>query len=329
MKSALYEQVLQREGVEFTYMERLDLNAIDTKAGLANQARLREPIREDLISQYAELYKQDSDGPAIVVWKRKNVNRWVPIDGNQRVAAAKRAKLKTVDAYIVDWAGDEMVLNRLTWSFNNQVNGERISPEEILDHAVSYASKYGVDASTAAKHFGAKAWEVKRRLSANKMRTILHQRNASNAAKLSDDKLEDLRPLANLGEDIFTLAASTAQLCGLSNPDIKALNEEVKKAKTLDDKVKAVTAFSQSDLVKQRKAQTKGGTIKVTQNGLLPSERLYKQFLSLQRLFEEYDKVALRRQGVGYKEQHELVAEVVNRAILTFGLGGIVGKEVS
>lgn len=329
MRSALYEQVLEREGVDFTYMERLDLKAIDTNAGMNNQARLLEPIKEALIEEYAELYRQGSDGPPIVVWKYKSVSRWVPIDGNQRIAAAKKAGRKTLDAYVVDWLDDRMVLDRIIGTFNNHVNGERLIYEEALEHAVSYTQKYGIDATVSAKTFGVKVWELKRRIANDKMRGILKSRGANEAAnKLPEDKLHSLQPLVSLGEDVFTQAASTVQRCGMSTSDIAHLNREVKKAKTAEAKAKVVAEFGESDLAKQRKAETQGGRVPPKQNGLLPCERLYKKFVEIQQMFEDFDKAALRRQGVGAKEMRQVIADVVDKAILTFGLGARPNKEV-
>ncbi len=327
MKSILYEQALTKQGVSFTYMERLDLEAIDVNAGLRNQARLMNPVDEELIDQYTQMEKGGSEAPAIVVYKRKNRNIWIPMDGNQRIAAKKKAGRKTTDAYVVE-STDQMVLDRITWSFNNQVNGKRLTEEESLEHAITMVQKYGLDVKGAAKEWGVKWWLVKKKLTANKVRSVLRSRNAGHAVDMTDDKMEELHPLLPLGEDILTIAATTTYRCGLACSDIKELKKEVSAAKTHDDKLKAVAEFAESDLAKQRRAETKGGTIKATQRNLLPSERLFKQLKGVLYMLETFDKAALRRQGVHYKEMHELVVDVTDRLILTFGLGGRTKQEV-
>lgn len=321
MRSPTYEAVLKRQGVSFTYLPRLDLEAIDVQASLRNQARLLNPLEDELIDQYSGWYKEGIDGPPLVVYEKKRAKRtWIIMDGNQRSHAARKAGLKTLDAYSVETT-DPMVIDRITWSFNNLVNGKRLTREEALAHAVSMVEKYNLDNKTAADEFGVHTKAVQQKVLANKLRRVLHENKANEATKLSDEKLEDLNSLRSLGDEVFTAAATTAQKCGLTRMDILTLKDDVKKAKTNDEKIEAVAKFADSDLAKQRRAETKGGTVKASATGISPAERLVQHLKVIARLLDTYDKTSLRRMGAHYQETLELATEVVDRLIILYGLG--------
>lgn len=327
MRSQVYEQALQKQGVEFSYMEKLDVNAIDDSAGLRNQARLENPHDEELIAQYTVLSKGGSEPPAIVVYKRRNKNIWVPIDGNQRIAVAKRMGNKTVDAYVVQ-SNDQMVLDRLTWSFNNLVNGKRLTREESLEHAVTMVQKYGWDVKAAAQEWGIHPRTVNKRITSEKLRGVLRGHDFSNVCNLSDDRLDELSPIVNLGEDVFCEAASTTYNCGLTDDDIMELKGNINKAKTNEAKIQAVKDFRQSETARRRRAETKGGTFKPRSFGMTPSEQLHRGLKTIEKLLNEFSKEALRRKGVGYKETHELAHSVTDGLIQVFGLGARLNGKV-
>ena len=320
MRAGNYEQALTKQGVDFDYLERLDLEAIDTDASLKNQARLLNPLEQELIDQYTSWYKEGSDGPALVVYEKKGRKRtWIIIDGNQRVTSAKKAGKKTLDAYVVK-CDSQMVLDRLTWSFNNLVNGKRLSPEEALEHAKTMVQKYGMDMKAAAKEWGLSHWRVKKAVNGDKLRNILRSHNITEPCKMSDDKLEELQPFVDLGEDVFTAAASIAQRNGLTALDLKELKKNVNRAKTVEEKVRIVKTFGDTDLARQRRAETKGGTFKPVKH-VLPSEKLTRLLKDLNKLQEDYTREALRDTGDRFKEQRQLAMDVVDRLILDFGLG--------
>lgn len=326
MRNAAYEQVLNKEGVKWRYLERLDLEAVDTNAGLRNQARILLPNDPELQEQYFLMYKEGSDSPPLVVYKKKNRNQWVPIDGNQRLAAARKAGKECLDAYEVQ-TEDILVLDRLTWTWNNKVNGKRLTSEECLEHAKTMHLKYGLDMKAVAKEWGLPHWQLKRAVTAHKLREVLNERHCPEAKNLSDDRLEELAPFQQLGDDVFVAVAGTVHRCGLSALDVKELKKEVGRAKTHADKVRAVHEFGESDLAQQRKAETKGGTVRPRQGGVLPSERLLLKLKDAQHLLEQYPAEALRRKGPNYKEMREVVVEVVDKLTLVFGLGARPNRE--
>src|ERR1700724_605455 len=152
MQCRIYEQALNKQGLAWRYEEKVLLKDIDLAKGLRNQARLECPSDESLIASYAEAKKNGDQFPPPVLW-RPGQGRWIPIDGNQRLAADAKLGCGKTDAYIVD-CKDEQVVDRLTWTFNNLVNGKRLSQEEALEHAVTFVRKYAMKAEVAAKAWG-------------------------------------------------------------------------------------------------------------------------------------------------------------------------------
>ena len=66
MKNPQYEQALTKQGVSFTYLERVELDEINIAKGLANQARLLKPLDEELVEQYALAMKEGDSFPPLV-----------------------------------------------------------------------------------------------------------------------------------------------------------------------------------------------------------------------------------------------------------------------
>lgn len=325
MRSPLYEQALKREGFReedgsLTYLPCLELSDINVQAGIRNQARLLEPLDEELIDNYTIMNNAGSEAPAIVVHKKRNRPIWSPIDGNQRIAAAKKCGFKTIDAYQVNTEVQE-VIDRLTWFFNNIVNGKRLTKEENIEHAVSAVQKYGWDVKVAAQQAGVSPRAITKRITTGKLRDILRGGGEASVAQLTDDKLEELYPLVKLGEEVFTEAAKIAYSCGLGLKDIVEMKKNVDRAKTNEGKIKAVVDFRNSPTAMQRRAETKGGKLKPRRFGKQPCEEIHFLLKRIDDLLNEFEKPALRRKGVGFKDTLRLARSVTDGLILTFGLG--------
>lgn len=324
MKSQIYEQALTKQGVGFAYHESIGLADIDTAKGLRNQARLTIPLEDELVEQYAAAYKDKFEFPPLVL-HRPGKGRYVPIDGNNRLAACAKVGKKWHDAYIVDVA-DPQVIDRLTWTFNNLVNGKRLSRDECIEHAVSFVLKYGYTAKQAAAEWSVPVWVVNRNAKTSRIRDKLRARDVKLTATLTDDVLERLSPLEEIGEDILAMAAGVVAVSGVGQDECQALVKEVKAARTHEAKADVVTRFANSDIVKQRKAETKGGKVQAPRP--LPRTQLARHLLLIQRLFEDYPaKEALRPSKVEFKETREVAADVVNYLTTLFGLGALVNHK--
>lgn len=323
MRSQVYEQILTKQGVAFDYQERVALLDIDLAKGLRNQARLENPLDEELIPQYMQMSKDGMEAPAVVL-ARTGKGRWVPVDGNQRLAATDRLGKKTHDAYLLQ-TNDPLVIDRLTWAFNNLVNGKRISQAEAVQHAVSMVQKYDYSPATVAKEYGIPKWLVERTLRLNKLHEVLDRNKVKRTASLTDSKLEEMRSLLELGEDILAKAAGAVGEIGLNEEEVVGLVHEVKKARNHNDKLKVIDDFAASEAAAVRRAETKGGSVKrITP---LPRDVLARKVHDLLRHMENYEKAALKPVGPEYKKVRENAFDLCNRFISLFGFGALLREE--
>ncbi len=157
MKNSVFEQCLNNEGVNWEYKEKILIEQIDLVKSQNNQARLEEPIVNELVEQYTLLEQQEGyEFPAIVLWQPGPKSKYIIIDGNNRTHAKIKANKTLTDAYLVI-SQDRKVIDRITWTFNNKVNGKRLTREECMIHAISYVRQYKITIAQAAKEWGVPA----------------------------------------------------------------------------------------------------------------------------------------------------------------------------
>lgn len=262
MRNPIYEQVLKRNGLEFKYVDDLRLTLIDVPRSMHNQARIAKPIDDELVATYELGYRSGAHFPPLVVYLPRPKGKYVLMDGIQRFTAAIKAGRHVHDVYDVDCT-DPQVIDRVTWTFNNAVNGKRLSPEESLVHAVSYVMKYGVSQELTAKDWGVSLWKIQRRIRELKLREVLDRQNVRGASRLSQDQINELSPLLPSGEDIIAATAKVVLESGLSGRDLSPLVDRIKGAPTGTAKLETIDDFRKSQKFKEVRAQTKGGTIRI------------------------------------------------------------------
>lgn len=328
MRNPIYENELRKQGVKFLYLEKVKLTDIDAKKGLQNQARLLKALDQDLVDAYHVEYKAGNGPqfPPLVVWRASVRGRYTPLDGNQRLAAATKAGIEEHDVYVVD-SNDQMVLDRIAWSFNNHVNGARLTYIESMQHAVQFVLKYGVKAEDAAREWGVKAGVVQRKVRVEKVKESIVSAKIKLNPSVTEDVLTELAGLERLGEDIFFPAVKVVNENGLGPRETRELKEKVAKARTHAAKITTIQDYNSSDKVTAKRAETKGGQVKrVSPLPRVKLERILRDGLKV------YDSVK-DRSGLlpptkeALKELRSLAADFVHKTINTFGLGTTLQTE--
>lgn len=323
-KQANYEQALDKSGVQWEYLEQVPLEQINVNRGKVMQARL-EPLDHDLIERYMEMLKDGRIPPPLLLW-RQGRGMWIPLDGNQRLAANAlcpvKYRLKTFDAYILK-TDDPMIADRTCWSWNNLVNGKRMSYEECMNHAVTMCRKYNANKETAAKEWGIKAWQLWKIIAEQEMRELAQANNVHLPPALATDCIVDLSVLRKIGDDVALKALKTAAENGLGTNQVTELLKEVKKAPTSKEKIEAITEYAKQEKVLRTRAETQGGRVH------LPTKHLPR--VKLQKLLDELDELlkADKRalQPVGKDDKEEYIAtsrRILNRLIDVYGLGAFL-----
>ncbi len=328
MRSPFYENLLKKEGLEhetgWIYFEKIPLNEIDLVKSLRNQARLTEPVVEDLVAAYAAAKKSGDDFPALVLYQPTPRTKYRIIDGNQRAEAFSRAGVKMVDAYVI-LSADPMVIDRLTWTWNNKTNGLRITQEEALAHAISYVRKYGLSTREAAKEWGVHHLKIQKQIRVEDTRSLLHKHGVD-TSKTVDSLIDRFTTLHIHGEDVVAKVGALVVENGLSQDDVDRLNRDIRAAKTSEDKLCVIANLAASEEVKARRAETKGGKLAMPKK---TNREKYLRWLSDGvRLFSGCpDDAALRPLAHERADAREEAREVVSRVTHLHGLGAVPAEK--
>jgi hypothetical protein len=327
VRNPIYEQALNNEGVEYVYLEKVPIDDINAAAGLRNQARLDEPVDDALQNNYADRMKAGDQFPPLVLHRPSQRGKFVPLDGNQRLGASNRPGVgkKWWDAYLVQ-CDDPVVIDRITWTFNNKVNGKRLTPEEAMEHALTFVMKHGWEILAAATQWGVNKSTLANRLSQERVRIVLDKNKVHRGASFSSDHYKRLAPLLRLGEDVLTQVGKVVASAGLSTTDCALVVDDVMNAKTTAAKARVVNNLASCELVRQRRAETAGGRIS---NGRpTPRAQLMARMGQVERLLMSHSNNALLPIGREYAAARERASLIVNRFIEAFGLGAKKGVSV-
>lgn len=145
------EHWLTERGVTFDWSPGLSLFNIDRESSLRNQARVGAPLIDEVVERYTVAMEKGDQFPPIIVYQ--SGKRYVVIDGNHRVAAADRAELGELDAYIVKKASPQQT-SVLTYEANTR-HGEPTSMVERERQAL-HLIELGASRGEAANLLGVK-----------------------------------------------------------------------------------------------------------------------------------------------------------------------------
>ena len=138
------EDWLDSQGVEWVFHPDVAVDAFNEAESLNNQVRF-QPLVPATVEQYAAAMTEGAKFPPILVNSKRN--KFVRLDGNHRVAAARRVGVGTVHAYEALVRGDAAVL--LAFKANNR-NGLPNTEEERIQHAIHLIRNGASQAAAAA-----------------------------------------------------------------------------------------------------------------------------------------------------------------------------------
>ncbi len=327
-RNPIYESALDKQGLTWRYVENIPTEDIDEKKGLRNQARLELPLDEDYARSFIPLYKENPCLVTALVLTRPSAKaKWTPVDGNHRLKGAKEAKRTHVDAYVFE-ATDQLVVDRVTWSFNNMVNGKRLTNEECRQHAITFVRKYGASPKEAAEHWGINYATLKGLLSVEKVKDILNEAKIDHR-HVAGQTLDSLSPLLNLGEDVLCKATKIVATNGLGIKQAQEIVTKVKAARTHEAKLQVIEDFAKLPETIATKAETRGGRIQRPKK--LPRDVLEELIVNGNIFLEKWEDDALRPPQFKMRKAREAVTDYVNRLIRVYGLGALLpsinGKE--
>lgn len=140
------ESFLTDKAVVFEFKADLPIDQFDLDRSLKNQARINQVLNEPQVETYVEAMKRGDVFPGVLCYKDQG--KYIAIDGNHRLQAAKIAGKKTVPAYIIDPKTDPKTIVLMTYEANAK-HGLPNSVDERIRHAI-YMVKNGTTQETAA-----------------------------------------------------------------------------------------------------------------------------------------------------------------------------------
>jgi hypothetical protein len=273
MRDQRFENLLVGEGVKFEYMPSMPLEAIDIKAGLRNQART-DQLDEKTTDSYCIAMLNGASFPAIIVYPHGL--RFVPIDGNHRIEAARRAKHSTLDAYVVRTL-DSAVIARLTRTANT-VEGRRATPEELLGHATFAVENWGWSIHDAAKQWGLAESKLGThiRSRAARCRAIRHGIDASAVVDTRMDRINSIK-----NDRPFSEALRLNMSYQVPMLDLEDKVTQLNRLRSESEQLSFIAEWEQSLVPKEAK-----GKRSPTQE--LPVQKLMRLLGQISRLLDDY-----------------------------------------
>lgn len=280
----------------WSYVDELDLAAVDEKASLRNQARL-EPLDDDTVERYAADMARGDAFPPIIV--RAKGDRLVVLGGNHRYHAAKRSKT-AISAYVVDCT-DEQAL-RISYE-DNRRHG---LPPSVLERCRQGAHlvALGYSVAAAARVVGLNQQRLQRAITADE---FVRRCRTLDIVPVPDlVETTKARLMAIRADPVFLDAVDLVADAGLGGDDVERLVVDTNKARSeaaARDHVRNLRALN-ADRIARRAA----GNDKRTNAKANPRDRLVRALTELSLL----DPVEVARATL--PDQRRTVFDHIRRA---------------
>lgn len=203
IRLAVVEQWLDQHDIAWT-LDTVDLGQVDHVAGLANQTRL-DALNADAVARYTADMEGGATFPPVIL--RRAGERWLPVDGNHRLASARAAGRRNHSAYLIDELTAAQAHELAIAA--NRTHGLPLTDEERLWHALHLVHDDGVTIEQAAAAVGITADRLSRRLAVEKFTKRAVHLQMNGWADLSETNRHILQALKD--DMVFRRATRLAQ----------------------------------------------------------------------------------------------------------------------
>lgn len=261
MRDPRVEQWLNKEGVEWHYEADVALARVDREASLKNQARFKA-INQDHVLELA-IAAEQYELPALVGYYSRE-RRVVVISGNHRLEAYSLIGKTTSDFYMVDTAYD-WVIDRLT-RVANMLEGEPLSRDERLTHAMYLVRTGDMPVDVAAKTMGLSGSSLREALAGDEVRERLSKLGF--AQKLYPSTLSELYRVKQ--DSALLEAARLVHEAQLTSEETAELARRLDKVASSEKAQQSVIEQMRHDY-RSRIARTRSGQVR---RQILPTIKL-------------------------------------------------------
>lgn len=229
------EAWLDERHVTWTFEPALALADVDVAKSLANQARVDEPLLEEVVDRYTAAYRRGDQFPPLLARRSsKRATKVTLLGGNHRNAAASKAGKKKHPAYIVECAPETALA--LTYEDNSRHGFPPTRAERLAQAVHLIDSGWTQEAAGAAVGIAGSEVSIARAVTAADRRArelkIVDFVKLPNATKTH---------LARVSSDpVFAAAGQLAVDGRLTATETKELCDRVKRARSDDQALKVI-----------------------------------------------------------------------------------------
>lgn len=276
------ENWLDGEGVEWRFLGEISLEQFDEKASRENRAR-NEPLDDTLVERYAAFMIEGSPFPPVIAYRGRG-GKLVLIGGNHRLAAARRIKRPTFEAYEV-LTQNAYVIDRLTRT-NNLVEGLAPTLAEILDHGIELVRRHNrsIEEVAVALHIPTK------RLGDAVRRTFTDERLASlgiAADRLALSTRERLHGVES--NPVLKRAAETITRGALNTEHVNDLVKEIREKRSEAEQFAVIDEWDSKTEVRRGVEESRAGKAR-PQKAI--REQLFRQLAALRKTLDSHPSYA-------------------------------------
>jgi hypothetical protein len=233
------EKAFERWGLRYRLVEDFPLDRIQDIQG--QQVRFQANIaNRDVVEEYYEQYSNGASFPPVVLAEPGTI-----IDGNTRLAMARKAKLTTFPAYLVQVSS--LDLAKALGAYLNQTGGQRLQQDEAYQAALDMMGE-NLQFSDAqiAETTGKAAWQVKNWRAEREAARHAERTNAALAfAAVPKTQHKTLAKIVQ--DEPFKAAVELAGSRRLPNATVKKMVEEIGAAPSESDALEVVATVSRDN----------------------------------------------------------------------------------
>ena len=124
------ENFLSHHGIKFDYVDSIEISSLDDNWRIDNAGRPR-PIDEDAIADYGIRMAAGSPAPAVIIMKSSK-EKYVVLDGVQRLSAAEFADITKFEAYVLSPRTSLAKQTHVRIFSNSAINGQHTPDKGFL-----------------------------------------------------------------------------------------------------------------------------------------------------------------------------------------------------
>lgn len=276
-RSELVERQLADKGVNYNLTE-IDIELFDEERSRHNQARIASPLIPSVVETYVAAMDRGDEFPPLIAYQARG-GKFVVIDGNHRLSAAKAAGLTKVWAYVVRADTPSELITMLTYEANTK-HGLPTSEAERARHAVYLIENAG----ESIKHAAARMNLSSTYLSKHYAKVRADNRAGENG--IPDSRWHELHPttrqrLNTLGADeAFKATTEYAIKARLNTEETDRLVVRINKIGSVTEQLRMVNDEEQANQVRIRDVTT--GKLRPRQQTLTgPRRTLYNGYIQI------------------------------------------------